>query len=157
MRLLDTIQNQRIIEAENGVVLFFGDMDIDCDGSGGNPDGDPYFQADTTLHYKGKALNPYTIPYIVVPPAVVKKTSGIVMGCHAVITDAYTGKTINAVVADLGPSKKVGEASVEAAKRLNLTHSPITGGVDDMNQICYEVYPGVPAQVDGVTYDLQPS
>jgi hypothetical protein len=157
MKLLDTIEGERIsviTETGSEIVVFYGDADIDCDGSGGNPDHDPYFQPDTTLHYKGKALNPYEVPFIVVPPVVVRRTKGIVMGSQAYIS--YKGITIPAVVGDLGPTRKVGEISVEAAKRLKIPWNPNWGGVE-AKEVGYVVQVGVKAYVDGILYELQPA
>jgi hypothetical protein len=155
MHLLDVIQGERILQFESGLVAFIGDMDIDCDGSGGNPDHDPYFQPDTTLHFKGKALNAYQVPFIVIPPVIAKRTREMVLGARACVTDLRTGRSTVAVVGDIGPSRKIGEASVECARRLGLPSNPNHGGVDIFT-IGYEITPGVGAEIDGVLYDLQP-
>jgi hypothetical protein len=155
VRLLDIIQDCQIIETTDRRVVFIADADIDCDGSGGNPDNDPYFQADTTLHYKGKALNAYEVPFVVVPPVVVKRTMGIVMGCHAFVTNLTTGKVTSAVVGDVGPSKKIGEISPACAEAIGVDPNPNTGGEAGF-VVGYEILPGVAAGVNGVIYDLQP-
>lgn len=149
-----TIENQAIMEHDEGFVTFVGDMDIDADGSGGNRDNDPYFQPETTLKYKGKSLNAYEVPFMVVPGPLVKGVRPIVMGSKGRIVDLKTGKFVDCVVADAGPSKKIGEASVAAAKALGINANPNHGGVDEQ-RILYIFWPGVPAVVNGVTYDLQ--
>jgi hypothetical protein len=131
-------------------------MAIDCDGSGGNPDGDPYFQPDTSLHHNGKALNAYEVPFIVVPPAVINCVGPVVLGCMAAVINLETGDSTPAVVGDVGPGDKIGEASCECADRVGLDGNPNHGGCDE-NCIRYMIWPGVPAEVDGVTYALQPS
>lgn len=135
---------------------FFGDADIDADGSSGNTYNDPYFQPDTTYHFKGKALNSETTKFIVVPPIVVSGVGPVVLGCHARVTDFRTGKRCLAVVGDLGPMFKVGEVSIAAARALDIPWHPVTGG---LQEFCffYELWPGQPAAVDGVVYTLQPS
>jgi len=129
-------------------------MTIDCDGSGGNPDNDPYFQDDTSLHYEGEALNAYEVPFIVVPPAVVKAVAPIVMGCMAIVINLKKGLVAQAVVGDRGPTKKIGEASCECADRVGLNSDPNHGGTDE-KIIRYIIFPGIPAVVDGVEYNLQ--
>lgn len=135
-------------------VSFKGDLDVDCDGSGPNPFHDPYFQADTSLHHNGLAINANEVPGIVVPPMLRDMVHGIVLGCKARVT--YKGKSIDAVVFDIGPSRKLGEASTEAARRLGINTNPNNGGVDDP-EVLYEYWPGVPAVVDGIEYKLQPA
>ncbi|MEI6598301.1 MAG: hypothetical protein WCL22_04590, partial [bacterium] len=111
MKLLATIKNEGfescIYEEADGRVHFLGDFDVDCDG-GSNPHHDPCWQPDTTLHLNGKPIDAETVPFIVVPPVIVKSVIGIVMGCLAQVTNTRNGKSVLAVVADLGPSKKVG-------------------------------------------------
>jgi hypothetical protein len=109
--------------------------------------------------YQWKQFHPFnpsryvdseTVPYVVVSPLIRNAARGIVLGCKAIIT--YHGRTINAVVADIGPRKKIGELSIAAAKALGFPHSPRTGGVE--SGVTYELWPGVPAVVNGITYDL---
>lgn len=137
-------------------VYFTADADVDADGSGGNPHGDPWFQPDTTLHHGGKALNAEKVPFIVVPPVIRQKTKGIVMGCQAKITNKKNGKSCMAVVGDIGPRTKTGELSCEAARRVGLSGNPNTGGTDE-RIIIYELWPGQAAVVDGIDYDLMPA
>lgn len=158
MKLLATIQNCPIWEADDGRVFFTADADIDCDGSGGNPDHDPYFQPHTTLkHADGTDLNAYTESFIVVPPAIVKGVRGIVMGCQARVHYLRTGEIKPAVVGDSGPSAKVGELSVHCAQTVKMPSNPNYGGDSDFRMVVYELWPGTHAVVDGVTYPLQPS
>lgn len=157
MRILDVIQGVEIIQHEDGHVSFLADASVDCDGSGGNPDNDPYFQPDTTLHNEGKALNAYQESFIVVPPVVVRRVVPVVMGCKARVLYRKTGIYQDAVVGDLGPTQKIGEVSVFLARLLGMSGNPNTGGESDMRMVLYEVWPGTPAIVNGVTYQLQPS
>jgi hypothetical protein len=80
-----------------------------------------------------------TIPYIVVPPIIVQGTKGIVRGCRAKVT--YRNKSVNCVVADLGPANKIGEISIAAARALGITPSPRSGGVVGAF-VQYELWPG---------------
>lgn len=156
-RILATIQGQDIHhEISNGyeTVEFTGDMDIDCDGTGGNPFHDPCFQPDTRYHFQGKALHAEKVPYMVVPPIVIKGTVGIVLGALCEVT--YRGKTALAVVGDSGPTRKVGEGSPRLAELLGINPNPNHGGTDDF-AVHYKIHVGVPAVIDGVHYTLQPA
>lgn len=143
-------------EDDDGRVHFEGDMDIDCDGSGGNPHHDPYFQPDTTLHLNGEALNAELVPFIVVPPLIVHGVKGIVMGCLARVTNSRNGKQAWAVVGDVGPTKKLGEGSPRVADLLGINPNPNHGGEDE-KVLLYEIWPGKVAAIDGLTYPLQPA
>lgn len=138
-------------------VFFIADCDIDADGSGGNPENDPWFQPDTTYHYRGKALNAYKVPFIVVPPSIVKAVGPVVLGCRALMTYLKTGLSTECIVGDIGPSKKLGEASPQAALRVGMPASPIFGGEDDYSAVVYEIWPGESTTIDGIHYPLQPS
>lgn len=157
MRIVVTIQGCEILQHEDGHVSFLADADIDCDGSGGNPDNDPYFQPDTTLHRNGRALNAYAESFIVVPPSIIKGVVPVVLGCKARVLYRKTGIYRDAVVGDVGPRTKIGELSVALAKRLGIPHNPNYGGESDFRLVLYEIWPGIPATVDGLDYQLQPS
>lgn len=136
------------------IVWWTGDLDIDCDGSGGNPHGDKCFQPDTRLHYRGLPLHAEAVPYLVVPPVVLAKTKGKVLGSLVRCTNIRNGKSALAVVGDSGPSTKTGEGSPRLAELLGLDPNPNHGGTDELIIKCV-VYVGTPAVIDGVTYDLQ--
>lgn len=143
-----------------GSANLVGDMDIDADGVGpdGKPNniyGDPYYQSDTSLHYNGKPLNSQVDKYIVLPPAAINGVKGIVLGCQAMVVDLRTGKWTQAVVGDIGPSKKIGEASCACASAIGISPNANTGGCETQD-IVYVFWPGRPATVDGKTYTLQP-
>jgi hypothetical protein len=91
-----------------------------------------------------------TVPYIVVPPLVIQGVSGVVCGCRARVT--YGGKSVDCVVADRGPKKKIGELSIAAARAVGLPHSPKHGGTEKA-AVFYELWPGQAAP----GYVLQPS
>jgi hypothetical protein len=151
-----------VILHDDGSVSWFGDMDIDCDGSGGNPHHDRFFQPDTTLHHDGKALNAEVVPFIVVPPEIIRAVPGIVMGCSAFCK--YNNKSVPCIVGDQGPFFKLGEASPELARRLGINDNPNTGGlevtqrqIDRGEAVLYTIWPGFAGDVDGVRYELQPA
>lgn len=157
--ILETIQGAEITlltdEATGQeIVDFVADMDVDCDGSGGNPHHDPCFQPDTRLHFQGKALHAETVPYVVVPPVVLRRTRGKVLGSACEVTNTLNGKSTVAVVGDSGPTRKIGEGSPALCEALGLDPNPNHGGTSD-RIIRYRIYVGRPAVVNGVTYDLQ--
>jgi hypothetical protein len=142
-----------VIEDNDGSLFYVADADIDVDGSP-NWRRDPYGQADTSLHYHGKPINSDEVPGIVVPPEIINAVGPIVLGCQASIE--YRGKKIAAVVFDTGPHNKLGEISAAAAEGLGINPDPNHGGVDGQ-EVTYRLWPGKPATVEGVTYDLQDS
>jgi hypothetical protein len=155
--LLGTLEGVPIYVIETGNVMkvqWLANMCVDCDGMPKNSYHDPYYQSQTSLTYKGKPINANTVPYIVVPPMVRNEVEPVVMGCQAMVLNTLNGMNTAAVVADQGPTAKIGEASVECARRLGLPENPNSGGCDD-NCIQYEIWPGIPATVDGITYKLQ--
>lgn len=80
-----------------------------------------------------------TVPYVVVPPVVVQRTKGVVRGCRARVTHA--GASVDCVVADLGPSNRIGELSIAAARALGIPASPRSGGIGGA-VVLYELWPG---------------
>jgi len=146
----------RITANGNETVHFVADADIDADGSGGNPDRDPYFQPDTSLHGPdGRALNAYQVPFAVVPPLVCQKTRGMVLGSECLITNTVTRQQVLCVVGDLGPRSKVGEISVAAARAIGVPWNPVRGG-ESRKIIDYEIRVGKPAVINGIRYTLKP-
>lgn len=83
-----------------------------------------------------------TVPYIVVPQLIVQRTSGIVRGCKARVT--WRGHSVECVVADKGPARKIGELSIAAARAIGLPSSPRHGGTQNP-EVQYELWPGVAA------------
>jgi hypothetical protein len=65
-----------------------------------------------------------------------------------------THQFAEAVAADVGPRNKVGEVSIELARRIGVPSSPRTGGTS-APIIRYHIFPGVAAVVDGRTFILQ--
>lgn len=151
--IIATIQGHDIVLNNDGSVTFTAGANIDNDGSGGNPEGDPFHQDETSLRVNGKSLNAQKVPYIVVPPAIIKGVVPVVLGSQGTVE--LNGKNVPVVVGDIGPKAKLGEISVECARRLGINPSPLHGGVD--GGVRYTIRPGVPAVVDGVTYPLQRS
>jgi hypothetical protein len=97
-----------------------------------------------------------SVPYIVLPSHWRKLAVGVVLGCKATVEDTQTGKILNAAgVMDFGPKAKLGEASIACANFFGIPSSPKSGGTSKKRFI-YTFFPGVPAVINGVTYQLQP-
>jgi hypothetical protein len=87
----------------------------------------------------GRYVNSEEIPYIVLPPAVMKKAS-IKKGDLAVVINKGNGKSSYAIFADVGPKSKIGEGSIALAKALGINKNPKTGGPHA--DVIYLVFPG---------------
>lgn len=133
-------------------ISFISDLDVCNDGSG-PAHGDPYHQSETAYYNSGKFLNADEDKYIVIPPQIRSMVPAKVMGCQARITNLTTGTWWAAVCGEIGPDDKTGEAAYCLAK---LTNPDITHNCGDENRIyMYEIWPGIPALVDGKTYKLE--
>jgi len=98
-----------------------------------------------------------SVPYIVLPSHWRAEAIGVVLGCKATVKDTKTGKILDAAgVLDFGPKTKLGEASIACAKFFGVPSSPKDGGTDEKRFI-YTFFPGIPAVINGVTYQLQPA
>lgn len=100
-----------------------------------------------------KYLDSESIPFIVVENYIRNRGKGVVLGCKARVTNLRNGRSVDCVVGDMGPLIKIGELSIAAAVAIGLNGNPRSGGVDDPI-LKYELWPDVPAIVNGVTYDL---
>lgn len=97
-----------------------------------------------------------SVPYIVLPAPWRRLAVGVVLGCKATVEDTETGKILEAAgVFDFGPRAKLGEASMACAEFFGIPSSPKDGGTGKKRFI-YTFFPGVPAEINGVTYQLQP-
>lgn len=97
-------------------------------------------------------LDAAAIAYVVVNPIVRQKARGIVLGCKARLT--WHGQSIPAVVGDVSGAKRIGELSYAAAKALRFPNpSPRNGGID-AHEVTFEMWPGVPAVIDGEVFTL---
>lgn len=112
------------------MVSYTAGAQVDNDGSGGNPEGDPDHQDDTTLHKNGNPLNAETEQYVVVPPQIIRGTNGILMGSLVHCYNQTTKMHADGVIGDEGPSDKIGEVSVAMARALGIPDSPVSGGTD---------------------------
>lgn len=105
---------------------------------------DPHKQSKTSLVWleDGKRAYPNAdkVPYIVVAPDLMPK-SGARPGDLARVD--YNGQQLYAVVADVGPGRKLGEASMDVARTLGIDPNPKNGGLDeDFQDVKYTVLTG---------------
>jgi hypothetical protein len=104
-------------------------------------------QDDTPKRY----VDSETVPYVVVPPVIIQKTKGVVRGCFARVT--FKGRSVDCMVGDVGPRRKVGEIGIAAARAVGMPASPRSGG-EDAKIVKYEIFPDRKATINGVTYPL---
>lgn len=97
-----------------------------------------------------------SVPYIVIPSHWRKEAVGVVLGCRATVYDTKTKRLLQCGVLDFGPKGKIGEASIACAEFFGVPSSPKNGGTDTKRFI-YTFYPGAPALINGVVYQLQPA
>jgi len=115
------------------------------------PDGSPFNRKDPMCY-----VDAATVPFLVICPELVSAVGPIVMGCRAVLINSLNNRRIEAVVADGGNSNEMGEISLAALQRLGIAGS--ARGVETTARLLtMEIYPGVAAVVDGITYPLQHS
>lgn len=92
------------------------------------------------------------VPFCVIPPTLRNSVKPKFLGCHAQMENLQTGEVTNAVMGDIGPNGKLGEASMMAQERMGYKQNPKSG--ISKRIIRYTLFPGVPAIVDGVKYRL---
>jgi hypothetical protein len=68
------------------------------------------------------------VPYVVVPPDVLKKR-GVRLGDFVAVFNDDNGRSAYAIVADIGPAGKFGEGSMALAEALGVPSNPRRGGV----------------------------
>jgi hypothetical protein len=79
-----------------------------------------------------------SIPFIVIPGS---HSNGAKVGDVCLCLNQKTGDNCYGVFADVGPSSKIGEASMRMATALKIDNNPKTGGTESRNVI-YLVFPG---------------
>jgi hypothetical protein len=157
--ILQTIGGVNIYANKDGTYCnFVSDLDI-CNDGCGPAHGDQHHQSQTAYYSGGiegnKYLNADVDKYIVVPPQVRAMLPGVVMGCRGRVTNLRTDVVEEGVVGEIGPDDKTGETAYVLAKLIN-PNIDYNSGDTDKNYL-YELWPDVPATVDGFTYKLQPA
>lgn len=80
-----------------------------------------------------------TDPYIVVPSAFARSGEGTKVGDYALVV--FGDQIYPALVGDIGPNDKVGEASLRIAKEINTLATPYNRPVSDL-KVTYVIFPG---------------
>jgi hypothetical protein len=155
LNVLLTIDGVNIFVNEDmSYVCFTSDLDVCNDGSGPSH-GDKTYQSMTAYYNGGKYLNADKDKYIVVPPQIRSMVPGVVMGCQGKVTREGGDDTHLGVVGDIGPDYTTGECAYCLAKVVNPSVGHNSG--DKKRVYFYELWPGVPAVVDGKQYKLEPA
>jgi hypothetical protein len=104
-------------------------------------------------------LDSVSVPYIVLSPLIRRLAKGIVLGCKAQVSLLIKGSLfplqVACMVGDIGPSRRIGELSIAAADALGIDSNARTGGLESRT-VFYELWPGIPASLDGQQYALIP-
>lgn len=137
-------------------------------GHNGKPivqgEGDPapgYFISKTSYRFPNLMasdprayLDAETVPFIVVSPLIQQRLKGVILGCKARAVNIQNGRMVDCMVGDIGPTRKMGELSIAAAKALGIPSSPKDGGTNELI-VKYEFWPDIHANVGGQLYALQ--
>ena len=111
----DPNRNSTLLQLTNGAIFYDGKMGLDADGSAlSRKTPGPTDQAATSLRYPlaGKpSLDADRVPYVVIPLGGFDKALGVRLGDVAAVV--HGGKRVFAVIADRGPSCKIGEGSMQ--------------------------------------------
>jgi hypothetical protein len=138
----------------SGQLYVDADMDIDADGSPNYQKLDPqYGQRDTSLRYSdGSSVDAEKVPYFVLPGNFFQQ-QGIRLGDIAAVV--YKGRVEFAILADIGPTTKIGEGSIALSRSLGnepVINGTVQNGIDE--DVVYIVFPGsgngTPQTVDAV-------
>ena len=97
------------------------------------------------IHDPRRYLDAENVPFVVVPGIFAKRCVGAVLGCKVLVENIKNGDRTLAVCGDIGPSDKMGEASIKVASSLGFGTSPRHGGTSEQI-IRYTFYPGTPMQ-----------
>jgi hypothetical protein len=96
-------------------------------------------------------LDSETVLFMVIPGNVRKRVRNICKGCKGMVTDQTTGKSMECVVGDIGPSTHLGEGSMALAEAFNVRSNPKNGGNNNPSRWRWECWPG--EEMEG--YELQ--
>jgi len=160
MKLIGKLENCAIYHGLNKagkeVVQYIAKFAICADGMPKNVYGDPHWQSKTAYRHGGKYLNADKVPYVVVPPSIIAAVEQVVLGSECEVENLSNKMVSDAICGEVGPQNKLGEGSMELARRLGLNPNPLHGGTED-HIIRYTIFVGESAVVDGTKYKLQSS
>ncbi len=124
---LDT--SQTLTPVPEGYQITPNRVAIDTDGAGQPPFYDPHWKPGTAYTLEGKPLDATKDYYVVIPEG-----SNIPLGTKVNVTDNTTGKTLQAIVGDVGPATNgYGEISFALARDLGAWMAPMNNGVNQDN------------------------
>ena len=155
MRSELTIEGIKISVQDDRVIYHTPWFRVDGDGDPTDHFHDPCWQRDTSLHGPdGKPVNALAMPYVVVNPYIAASLPAVFLGGLALVS--WRGKTVTAVMADIGPHNKIGEGSEALAAALGMPPSSVNGGLsnDPTHLVEWLLFPGKPADVKGVQFAL---
>ena len=138
------------------IIQFTAKAAICTDGMPKNIYGDKHWQRKTAYQNGGKWLNADKVPYVVVPPFIISAVDGVILGSEAAAVNLRNGNESDAITGEVGPKDKIGEVSIELARRLGINPHPNHGGTNE-KIVRYTIFVGEPAVVDGIRYRLQPA
>jgi RHS repeat-associated protein len=148
--------NQATIQRNNGVVFFKGASETDTDGKGDANVGDLSGQGQTSLLGGGQRnkvfknakstddVDPTNTSYTVLPGGKAYKKlqeAGVDIGDVAFSFNSATDNATYSIVADIGPSNKLGENSVLGNRQLGLANPNGNNGID-ANTVTTVIFPG---------------
>jgi len=96
-------------------------------------------RAEVTTLQKYSFLIGMTDPYIVIPGAFVHERDGVKTGDYSLVI--FEDGVYPAIVGDIGPNDKVGEASFRVAKEINSQSTPYSRPVSEL-KVTYLIFPG---------------
>ena len=156
LKIISIIENCPLnLDTEDNILSYLACGRIDTDGTGLSH-GDKWHLKETSLKLDGKSLNADEDPFIVIPGKIVKGVKPVVLGSKVILINTKNNRSAAGVVGDIGPDNRLGEMARCLAIKLGVDPDPNTGG-EDSHVIQYHIFLGVPANVNGKQYKLQPS
>jgi hypothetical protein len=141
----DPSKCKALLKFPDGTIFWSSKMAIDADGPSSGPGRPAGSQLDpgpgrddTTFHFASpdRALPSETMPYIVLPLGTFRKNTGLGIGDLAVVI--FKDKLTSAICGDLGPPKKIGEASIRVHEAL---HPPAPDPcIRDASGLCRRIH-----------------
>jgi hypothetical protein len=160
----DLNRNTALLRLKSNAIFFDAKMALDADGSPLSKAGQGTNQPETSLRYRlegSPSVNADAVPFIVLPAGSFANDLGLALG--DLVAVVHGSKRVFALVADFGPTCKIGEGSIQAHERLG--HRVCKERDRDGNciklrevgiekEVLYFVFPGTHADVlEGLTPD----
>lgn len=94
------------------------------------------------------------VPYGVINGRIKKLVPPKFIGCYGELKNLRNGRTFQFVCADVGPTQGTGEGSLNLVHTAGFPNASARNGIDE-KIFKWTFYPGRPAVINGVTYQLQ--